>query len=349
MLKNDLQDEIIIKTKGGDFKLFKNEKLEELPSDELIIPKDDLMVSKIRESRPPLARPMASKPTASFYFDVDDEHEIRKFRNSQDDDKNKAIRDFIQETVKDIISQAGLGEVASQDLQLKNIIISRLKDVRTLAETREALLRQSFRGQVLGREQLGNLLNLVERKRSQVEEVIRTGRLPSGRGIKRPLIQPSEEILEAVKSKYQKSEPVLREVKQEPGQVDLGGVKYERKPEVVRGDELTRHIITGPIEEIKNLTLKDFRRLGENPEEAAQRVLQKIDLLGDESLVKRAEGIKAWHDSEVYRIYLEIGAKSMAEKKPVEKVILEYRQANKSYLSPDEFNEVADLNRKLSY
>ena len=335
MLKTDLKDEIIVKTKDGDFKLLKKGKLKELPSGELLVPQDDLIISKAKEGR----------PTASFYFDVDDEHEIRKLSSRQDDDKNRAIKEFIEQTVKHIVVEAGLGETALQNLQLKNIIISRLKDVRTLAETREALLRQGFGGQVISKEQVVNLLNLVEQKRGQVEEVIRTGRVPKAQQIN--------------KSKYQEISPLRaqalervdkpKEVKTETKKVDLTGVKYERKPEVVRGDELTQHVITGPIEEIKNLTLKDFRRLGASPKEAAEKVLQKIDLLGDESLIKRAEGIKAWHDSEVYQVYLEIGAKSMAEKKPVEKVIHEYREADKPYLSPEEFNEVADLNRKLSY
>ena len=42
MLKDVLQDEILVKTKEGDFKVLKKDKLEEVPSDELAVKSDKL-------------------------------------------------------------------------------------------------------------------------------------------------------------------------------------------------------------------------------------------------------------------------------------------------------------------
>jgi len=49
---------------------------------------------------------------------------------------------------------------------------------------------------------------------------------------------------------------------------------------------------------------------GEPPQEAISKIKEKIDLLGEDSLVKKAGGIKAWKESEVNKLYLELGEES---------------------------------------
>ncbi len=332
MLNDNLQDEILVKTKEGDFKLLKNSKLIDIVGDELMVKEDEIV--KVKEENKP--RVDLGKTTSNFYFDVDDEHEAIKLSNKNQEERNRTIKEFIETTVRNIIGSAGLAESLLENLQLKNIILSRLKDVRSLAETKEALMCLSGQNP-LSTEQIGRLLKSLETKRDEVEEVIRTGKL-AGQQLK---AEPVREVEVRPRSKVVEQK--------EDKQVDMAGVEYKKFHEVVKGDELSSYVTTGPVEEIRKLSLEDFRRLGANPKEAADRVHKKIDLLGDESLTKKAEGVKAWHESEVYKLYLAIGAASMAEKKPIEQVIREYKEASKPYLAPEEFNGVADLNRKLSY
>ena len=101
----------------------------------------------------------------------------------------------------------------------------------------------------------------------------------------------------------------------------------------------------GPVEELKLMTLEDFRRLGE-PQEAAQKIYQKIDLLADESLELKAEAIKAWKASPAYQNYLTIGHKSMESNKSVEEVI---RHKTINDMSKFEFEAIGDLNRSLQF
>ena len=342
MLGKDLKNEIPVKTKDGDFRLLKDRQLVESPSDELVVPLDDMVKFDPAKAEQP------GKVTSNFYIDIEDEHEARQLGDKEQDDKNRKIKEFIETTVKNLINSAGLEETAWQNLQLKNIVISRLKDVRSLAETKEALMRPlGFNGQTLNELQINQLLKLIEKERDRVEEVIKTGKLF---GVEQE-IKPSPVVKRSLPKQEIRSRPVAAFVqkKEERPAGSMSGVKYEKKHEVVSEKELSQHITTGPVEEIKSLKLDEFRRLGASPKEATERILQKIDLLGDESIIKRSEGIKAWHDSEVYRLYLAIGATSMAEKKPIEQVIREYKEAGKPYLAPEEFNEVADLNSKLSY
>jgi hypothetical protein len=59
--------------------------------------------------------------------------------------------------------------------------------------------------------------------------------------------------------------------------------------------------LTGPIQELKSLTLSEFRRIAKDPQSAAQKVLQRIDTLGQESFERRIEGVKAWQTSPLQR------------------------------------------------
>jgi len=106
--------------------------------------------------------------------------------------------------------------------------------------------------------------------------------------------------------------------------------------------------IHGPIEELKSLTLVDWRRWG-TPEEAAQKIEDKINLLSEESLVKKSEGIKAWKDSEINNLYLDIGAESIDQGKPVTEIILQKQQKGLPALTEEEFNSVVELNQKLRF
>lgn len=328
MLTDELQNEIIVKTSKGDFKLLKNGKLEDLPGDELMTVEDDIISKKKEDAR-------IKKATANFYFDVDDEQEARELADEDMADKNRRIKEFIDQTVEEIMGQFNLSK---ENLQQRNIILSRLRGVRSLAQARESLLQLPVaqRG-ALTKDKIGELLSLVEEKRLLVEEAIRTGR------VNRPL---NQETTKSLKQGIIKDVPIQDKTVAQ-GNADLRGVEYNKK-EMGRVESF-QHETIGPVEEIRQINLKEFRRLGADPKESAARVEEKINLLEDVSLIKKAEGIRAWKESEVNKLYLAIGAKSMGEKKPIDQVIRELKQQNKPFLAPEEFNAVADLNRRLSY
>ncbi|OGY51127.1 MAG: hypothetical protein A3J59_03100 [Candidatus Buchananbacteria bacterium RIFCSPHIGHO2_02_FULL_56_16] len=105
----------------------------------------------------------------------------------------------------------------------------------------------------------------------------------------------------------------------------------------------------GPVEEIGALTALDFRRLGANPNEAGLAIMEKIEQLEQESFSQRIAAIRAWQDSPVYRLYLELGGASMEEKKPVATVIAERQAARTPTLTEPEFEAISDLNQKLRH
>jgi len=336
MPDNGLQNGIVVKTKDGVFKLLKNGQLEELPSDDLVIARNDVLTVKqplIVKNETPAER----RATAGFYFAVDDEKDIRALRDSVQEEKNRQIKEFIDRTVQSIISvakDAGIITLPEQDERASKVVLSRLKDIRSLSEAREALASPLImRNKPLGKKEIELLLTLVEKQRLKVEEIIRTGKV----------VMP-EEPRPAV-AREPAREPAVDIWPEKENKKDDFGVKYGDEG----GTQYRQHIITGPVEEIKNLSLKDFRKLGADPIEAAGRIWEKINLLEDESLIKKDEGTRAWRQSEIYQLYLAIGGASMAEKKPVEAVIANRKAAGQPFLMPEEFNAVADLNRKLTY
>jgi hypothetical protein len=115
--------------------------------------------------------------------------------------------------------------------------------------------------------------------------------------------------------------------------------------------EDVKHVpkLTGPIDELREMNLVNFRRLSRNPRDAVLKIKKKISFLEEESYTKRFEGIKAWRQSPVNKLYLEIGQESIINKKPVNVIINNRKQARKPYLSEAEFKAVMDLNKDLRF
>lgn len=105
----------------------------------------------------------------------------------------------------------------------------------------------------------------------------------------------------------------------------------------------------GPLEELRYLSLNDFRRLSDSPQGATAKIKQKIDLLEKDSFAKKIQGIKNWRQNEVYRMYLGIGRESIEKNKGTTDIIQERINRNKPILSEEEFEAVADLNELLRF
>lgn len=105
--------------------------------------------------------------------------------------------------------------------------------------------------------------------------------------------------------------------------------------------------LSGPLQEISNITLEQFRRAGKTPEEAAQRLKEKVDLLGEESFERRVAGIQAWQKSPLQKQYLALLAQAFREGKQVSAFVEEKRQAGENAPTADEIEAIMELNNKL--
>jgi hypothetical protein len=121
------------------------------------------------------------------------------------------------------------------------------------------------------------------------------------------------------------------------------GVDRPTTADVVR--PMTRAL--GPAEEMRSMTLIEFRRLGQGAGESAQRLLDKFKHLQKESFAVWAEAVAGWRQSDVYQLYLQMGRDSMEKGIPMSQVIADRGRQGQPYLSEHEFTILADLNRHL--
>lgn len=128
----------------------------------------------------------------------------------------------------------------------------------------------------------------------------------------------------------------VRQAAQAGGKKRMDDVKYKPK-------------LTGPIDELREISLTDFRRMGNDPTEAAKKIIEKIEYLEGESYSKKIAGIKAWRQSPVNKMYLEIGRQSVTEHKKIEDIVENRNQEEQDSLSNAEFMAIMELNKNLRY
>ena len=76
-----------------------------------------------------------------------------------------------------------------------------------------------------------------------------------------------------------------------------------------------------PVDEIRNFSLTDFRRIAASPADAAARLRQKFTNLKDESIILFFQALEAWRGSSLYREYLAAVAESLAKRTPLTKAV----------------------------
>lgn len=107
--------------------------------------------------------------------------------------------------------------------------------------------------------------------------------------------------------------------------------------------------VMGPIDELKQLTVNEFRTLGTEARTASRAIIEKIHLLEQESIEKKSEAINAWKSSPLHQLYLDIGNQSLESTLPVEAVIKQREKQKQPTLTIEEFDAVADINRQLRF
>lgn len=130
--------------------------------------------------------------------------------------------------------------------------------------------------------------------------------------------------------------PVIRRPKTGLGKMRMDDVKHVTK-------------LTGPLDELGEMDTVSFRRMHDTPTDRIAIIKDKIHFLEEESYAQRLAGIKAWRQSPINKLYLDIGQESMNTGKPIEYVIEKRRSLNEDYISSPEFEAIMDLNKSLRY
>ena len=105
--------------------------------------------------------------------------------------------------------------------------------------------------------------------------------------------------------------------------------------------------MTGPLEEIEQLNLRDLRRFAQNHQGFSDRTMERIKILENESFEKRMMGVAAWRKSMLYQQYLNVIQNSLERNISIPEMIGEISEAESQNMSLREWQTVNRLNREL--
>lgn len=105
--------------------------------------------------------------------------------------------------------------------------------------------------------------------------------------------------------------------------------------------------LIGLTDELGELTLDAFRRLGKTPEEASHTIIAKLDALRNESFERWTEGVESWRRSPLQQQYLRLVAESFSAGKPVTDMVEEKRKQDPSLPTAEEIGVIMQLNASI--
>jgi len=233
--------------------------------------------------------------------------------------------------------------------RLRGLIQLRLKDVRAEAETRDWLIRPLEKGG------LGLLPN-------QAEEILKLCRQAMAGGhsnevplLKKPMpfmnqrpVVPADRMISApvappALAKTSTSPLLIKEGVNKPTTAPLRGAPPLQRPvrDVVT-PQPARQTTVGPVEEIRLLTLTDFRRLASDPAKAAGLLKQKFLNLKTESYLFYLDAMSAWRQSPLYLEYTGKVAEALNSGKKLAEVL-----QDKSKVQLNEMTAIMEMEKGL--
>ncbi len=102
---------------------------------------------------------------------------------------------------------------------------------------------------------------------------------------------------------------------------------------------------TGPVDELGQITITDFRRLAPSTSAATSTLQQKFENLKEDSYLNYMEGVEAWRKSPLYTQYLKILQDSLVQKKPIAEIIATSKDPEK--INSEELMSIINVNKEL--
>lgn len=201
----------------------------------------------------------------------------------------------------------------TKNSRLRTVIQLLLKDVRTVDQTRAALVRSEREGGVgLEQKQAEEVLKLVKPE-SPARAIVppplkKTTVTPASVALASEAFLPQRRPDPPFPSVSTPFNAFLHEgqVSAAPRPVAAPSFKLAPRPasQPTMHDVVEKPLEMTPVDEIRYFSLVDFRRLSGNPAEAARRLQQKFTNVREESIVFYLEALAAWRQSPLYHNYL---------------------------------------------
>ncbi len=170
---------------------------------------------------------------------------------------------------------------------------------------------------------------------------------PTAASDKRPVsVETKQAVKEIIKAKkVDKSSfrrisatvpPVDNIIKSDTGKARMDDIRYTARA-------------LSPVEEIREFTLLNFRRLDPDPIKGVEKIKEKMENLGKEKYTQKIAAIEAWHESPLNRLYLAVCRKSMEDSMALSLVLERELKRDKDFLRPEELSAIISLNKSLKF
>lgn len=302
----------------------------------------------------------ARQPVPVVFELPDDEAEIRHHTDQLNSLKVGGSHD-ISAIINNIIQSHGL-RFPDPLLQkrFQSVAEARLKEIRNTIETRDMLGRPpKIGGLGLAPELVQALIADLETAARRIRDELPKPIPPPPKPI--PPVAPPPPRVPAPPPVFKPAPttpapPPLRSIPPPPPPIRRPAIQRPiaeaHRPvlEDIRRPAAPAPRLVGPVEELGGLTLDDFRNLGDNNAAGSVRkVFSKINLLGQESFARKAEGIKAWRQSPVYQLYLEQSSESLETGRAIGEIVRARQARGQPSLTETELHAIIDLSKRLRF
>lgn len=256
----------------------------------------------------------------------------------------QAITECLQQ-----IGDIGLNEYLAK--RLENVISTRLRSVRNTIQTIGILTRpDSIGGLGLPQEQADRISKIIEASFELHHSAIEEDQ-------KRKIVEAQEVQKQKIEErKKRESDEHAEWYRQKMGETSFNAPPQSsefytspRPTQSLSGITAPMAPLSDLIGELRMMDTQTFRRLAKEPEQAAEKLLQKFDTLRNESFERYTTGIASWRSSPLQQRYLQLVSESFTQGKTVSEIAEAKRSIDPLTPTAEELGAIMTVNAKIQY
>lgn len=240
--------------------------------------------------------------------------------------------------------------------RLESLVLSRVKDIRNDAQVKEYAVLPVIQGGLgLSNEMVDQL---VQELQKGIKNKPVSAPFPSSQMRLKPIV-PAQAMAASPSVKKNDAQKILSSLIAEDKVQAQMLMKAQEQGNLQKLSSATRldtgkvpmHDVTlpprsmGPVDEMQGLSLVDFRRLGNTAAASADALMNKFQVLKNDSFLLFLSGKAAWFKSPLYQMYLKILETSLKMHKPISSVVVNESEN----LRVDEVEQIARVSQSLNF